>query len=743
MNSDAISPVTPAPEAAVDQTIPREEKTLLQRILTHLAARRAAIPKSATYDDELVALRDQVSEARMEDVPALLAHMERVAGISAQRNELRANLVDPSNPYFAHLALRETDKQGTREREVLIGRSTYIDTPDNIRIVDWRHAPVSQVYYRYAEGDDYEETFGDREVQGEVLLRRTVTIHKSELLRVATSQGTFVKRPDGDYRLIQPRAADLAGGQGKATRPKEAKSRGKLGIGPDGEQRIDRHLPEISALLDPRQFDLISRTDSGIVVIQGGAGSGKTTIGLHRLAFLNYQGPKKFSGDRMMVITTSKGLVSYTSDVLPALGVHGVTVSRFPEWAARLRRSHFPWMAEVQVTDDTPPSASRLKKHPGVLRALEQRAHDALDDPKLRMDPHAPATIWSELLTDYEALKEAMASSDAPPLSDAELRHAHRWCSDRCPAVAELRPGEPGPERRREHHDDDDDVRGEVGIDGLPTSEDYLTLDVEDEPLLLRAYQILRGSLRKGKEPLTVEHLFVDEAQDFSVAELAVLVAVTTSRRSITLAGDTSQRLVMDNWFRGWKELFRDLNIEAIEVEPLKIAYRSTREILELARDVLGPLADALPAVAPRTGAPVEMFVTPGPGVAVAQIAEALRAVALREPRATIALLARYSDQADIYYEGLRRSEVPNLRRVRDQDFRFRPGVDVTEIREVKGLEYDYVIIVDVNASTFPADTESRHLLHVGATRAAHQLWLVATGPESTVLPPWLVDEAL
>jgi DNA helicase-2/ATP-dependent DNA helicase PcrA len=199
----------------------------------------------------------------------------------------------------------------------------------------------------------------------------------------------------------------------------------------------------------------------------------------------------------------------------------------------------------------------------------------------------------------------------------------------------------------------------------------------------------------------------------------------------------------MDNGFRGWTELFSDLGIDAIEVEPLKIAYRSTREILELARDVLGPMAEALPAVAPRTGAPVEMFMTPGPGVAVAQIAEALRALAMREPRATIAVLARYSDQADIYFEGLRRAEVPNLRRVKDQDFRFRPGVDVTEIREVKGLEYDYVIIVDVNSSTFSGDTESRHLLHVGATRAAHQLWLVATGPQSPVLPPWLVDEAL
>lgn len=724
-----------------DHPIPREECELLSRVLDHLAKQRAAIPALQTYDAELIDLRDQVAESRLEDVPALLAQMERVAGISAKRGELTASLVDPSNPYFAHLVLRERGKLGMREREVLIGKTTYIDASSNIRIVDWRHAPVSQIYYRYGEGDDYEETFGDREVEGELRTRRTVTIHKGNLLRIATPQGTFVRNDDDTYRLIPPRVADLTGGQGKATRPGEASSRGKLGIGPDGQQRIDRHLPEISALLDPRQFDLISRTDAGIVVIQGGAGSGKTTIGLHRLAFLNYQGPKKFAGERMMVITTSKGLVSYTSEVLPALGVRKVHVSTFPDWAAKMRRSHFPWLSEVTVTDDTPPAVSRLKKHPGVLRALEKRAAAALEDPKLRTDPHAPVAIWAELLTDMDAVREAIDESNAAPLPGADVRYAVRWCSERCPWVSDLRPGEPRPEPKPV--EDDDDVRGDVGIDGLPTVEDHLTLDAEDEALLLRAHQVLRGPLRKGREALEIEHLFVDEAQDFSVAELAVLINVTTSRRSITLAGDTSQRLVMDNNFRGWEELFGDLGIEAIEIEPLKIAYRSTREILELARDVLGPMADALPAVAPRTGAPVEMFITPGPGVAVGQLGEALRALSLREPRATVAVLARYADQADMYYEGLKRAEVPNLRRVRDQDFRFRPGVDVTEIREVKGLEYDYVILVDVNSSTFPDDLESRHLLHVGATRAAHQLWLVATGPESAVLPKWLVNEAL
>ncbi len=444
-----------------------------------------------------------------------------------------------------------------------------------------------------------------------------------------------------------------------------------------------------------------------------------------------------------MVITTSEGLVAYTSEVLPALGVTGVVVTTFAKWSASTRRTHFPWLAQVEVHDGTPPYVSRLKKHPAVVKLLEERCMATRDVAKLRSDPRTPLDVWAEVLTDLDALRKAIGESDMP-MPEAEIRSAHRWCADRCPAIADVGLDEdaprPDPEARPS---DDDEVRGNVGIDGQPTQEEFAQLDPEDEALLLRAYQVARGPLRKGKEALQFEHVFVDEAQDFSVAELGVLVEITTPRRSITLAGDTSQRLVLDNSFRGWKQLLTDLGIQGVEVEPLRIAYRSTREVLEVARAVLGPLAEALPSQAPRTGAPVEMFIVPNAGVAVAHLGEALRILAAHEPRATVAVLARYSDQADLYYDGLKRSEVPNLRRVRSHDFAFRPGVEVTQIRDVKGLEYDYVIIIEANSSTFPEDDESRHLLHVAATRAAHQLWLVATETPCRILPSWLIDSAL
>ncbi len=280
--------------------------------------------------------------------------------------------------------------------------------------------------------------------------------------------------------------------------------------------------------------------------------------------------------------------------------------------------------------------------------------------------------------------------------------------------------------------DDDQNIRGETGIDGLRTEDDAATLDLDDAALLLRANQLLRGV----KHPFA--HLFVDEAQDLSPMKLSFLIGHTPARRtpSITLAGDTSQRLYLDNGFGDWRAVLAHLGLGHVAIEPLRIAYRSTREIMTVARAAMGPLADPDPPEAPRTGAPVETFQFPGVGAAVAFLGEALRELAAREPRATVALLARHPEQADRYFDGLRRAEVPSLRRVRAQDFAFRPGVEVTDVRQVKGLEFDYVVMLDTNASSYGRDDESRHLFHIGVTRAAWQLWIVVTGAPSPLAPP-------
>ncbi|MCB9594370.1 MAG: ATP-binding domain-containing protein [Sandaracinaceae bacterium] len=808
------------------QRISAEEERVLARVQKHVETRELRADNGGIdYDAELLALRDQINEARLEDIPPLIEEMERVAEIAARRAKVTQGVVDPRSPYFGRMVLEEDD----RRREVLIGRSTYLHPKTGIRIVDWRDAPVSRLYYRYEEGDEYFEEFGGREVEGEVLTRRTLAINEGELRRIGAPQGTFLRRRDGSWFRASESARRLTGGQGAAMRAEGHHQPGRLGTGRDGDGREDRFLPEITALIDPRQFELITAADSGLVVIQGGAGSGKTTIGLHRLAYLNFQDRRRFRPDRMLVMVFNRALERYISRVLPALGVTGVPVTTYERWASRLREQHVPGVPR-DYEPNTPATVTRLKKHPLMLDAIDRHAakvaakveemlersvegieghaevltawrrhptaplgqrlemlarwarprkHDDGSVDKARSRPlalrHAVdrvvsrgkalardvLTAWADLLTDLPAL-EAVFLAEGSDLSAAELQSAHRWCTLRCPqivaafeealALASERDDLPKEDRERARRSDrpSGGDRGDfhararaddrtMGIDGAEEQEPVL-LDREDDTLLLRMTQRLWGPLSRGKERLTYEHMFLDEAQDLSPVELAVVVGTASDAQSVTLAGDVAQRLLMDNGFNGWDDVLGRLGLDHVEIEPLKLTYRSTAQIIDFADDVLGPLRNEQQSTATRQGAPVELFEFGQSGEAVAFLGGALRELMASEPRASVAVIARYPEHADIYYRGLANAEVPFLRRIAQQDFPFKPGIDVTDVRQVKGLEFDYVVLLEVSSAAFAEDDEARHLLHIAATRAAHQLWVTTTGTPSSLLPQKLRD---
>ena len=242
--------------------------------------------------------------------------------------------------------------------------------------------------------------------------------------------------------------------------------------------------------------------------------------------------------------------------------------------------------------------------------------------------------------------------------------------------------------------------------------------------------------LSRRKRPLRFQHLLVDEAQDLGPLDLRVLIGMAAQPHSITLAGDTDQRMVIHNAFNRWEDVLEHLELESTAISPLQVGYRSTAQIMDFAKAVLGPLATGRPWIATREGAPVSLLRFTDPGQAVATLSEELLQLMRREPGANVVLISRHPERADLYYEGLLQADLPSLRRVADQDFTFTPGIEVTDVRQVKGLEFDYVILLDVDAANYPDDTASRYLLHIGATRAAHQLLLTACAKPSPLIPP-------
>jgi len=100
-----------------------------------------------------------------------------------------------------------------------------------------------------------------------------------------------------------------------------------------------------------------------------------------------------------------------------------------------------------------------------------------------------------------------------------------------------------------------------------------------------------------------------------------------------------------------------------------------------------------------------------------------------------VALLTPSQSLSALYADGLKRADLHAVRRVIEQKFAFAPGIDVVEAHEVKGLEFDYVVIIEASAQHWPDTEHHRRVLHVAATRAVHQLWLTSVGTPSPILP--------
>ena len=781
---------TEVPKSSPAALIIAEEERLFGQVQARVALGEEGDERptvgASDLDSDLLSLRDQISEARAEDLPPLVEQMTRLAALKARLGGGRQLPVDITSPYFAHLRLKEHGKT----RDVMVGKRGFIDRSSNVQIVDWRNAPVSRIYYRYEEGDDYEEEIAGRRVEGFVEARRNVSIARGNLRRIGTPQGTYLKDARGAWvQAVGQIVPVLHGGMGKAARPVAAPgAKGTLGIH-HGVARADKALPEIAALIDKEQFELITQPGSGIVVIQGGAGSGKTTVALHRVAYLNFQDGRRFSPRNMLFVVPSQALVRYVGGVLPALGVQGVPVVTYTGWARSTRMRCLP-DTPTKYNVEPPDQVSRVKKHPAViamlaayverqaatigselaeiaqvalvewnrlvrrtlvsrLSGLSSWAKKSGDlDPQVRVAVEGFAKRWkkraddcvldwAELFTDPAALAEGFAGTD---VTARDIERVVAW----------MRRQLAKPEKAPVDEEGNPVLDSQGEPMGLDEDDPAGKFDDEDDPILLRFVQLKRGGLAPpGDDPLVYEHVAIDEAQDRSALEVKVLVEAVRApdddptKRSITIAGDTAQRLVFDNNFTTWAELLGYVSgagSAAAIVRPLKLSYRSTAEVMLLAREILGPELAPEEPLAARPCEPVELHEFGDLGEAIAFLGDALRTLMAREPTASCAVISRHAEQADSYYEGLKRAEVPALRRIRRDEFNFQPGVDVTDVAHVKGLEFDYVVMVDVNAASYPDVHWARHLLHIGVTRAAHQLWLVSTGDVSPLVPAALRD---
>lgn len=693
-------PTEGVPLSPEQREIVREEEVILAQVQARLTVLRGERHLRGDAALRLRELRDEAATAHEEDLPALLDQLHVVRSVE-ERRSAAAPLPESKSPYFAHFRLRDGD--GDEARDYLLGHLPLLDSLSGVRLLDWRNAPLSQLYYRYREGDDYEAELPGRRVEGMVEVRRALVIIDGQLRVIQAPQGRLERTPQGWLCRDEADLPQLSGGAGSAQRG--------LGL---GVGRAERARVDVSALLDPVQFDIVNESGTGPLLVLGSAGSGKTTVALHRLASLHHQAPEAFAQKKLGVVVPELGLSRLVGRLLAPLGLGQVEVSTFTQLSRGELQRQWPELP-AHVRDDAPPLVARLKRHRALFELLGDWVKEAGRPRKLE-------TLRRDLLMDRRFLREVMARAVAlgSPLPQGALEETIQRTTRQIAQTSEAA-------YRGMDVDRLTAIDGARLDEGTP-EELAQTLDTEDLPLLLELGRLTQphGGVRRRA------HLLLDEAQELCALELSGLRHLLGKEPSVTVAGDDVQRTGQGE-FDGWDLLLEDLGVPHAVRRTLAVSYRCPLPIARLAQEVLGRLA---PGVAPsggHPGAPVGMHRFPHAGGQILAVQDALADLVLREPQASVAVLTRTAASANRWAQAL--AHLPEARLVREGDFSFEPGIDVCEVAEAKGLEFDYVLLPDGDTVSYPEDDDSRRALHVAVTRAIHQLWIAHVGTPSALLP--------
>ncbi|WP_394828606.1 ATP-binding domain-containing protein [Pendulispora albinea] len=662
-------------------------------------------------------------------------------------------------PYFAHMRICSAG----RARDVLLGLDSHIDTSaeGGITVVDYRRAPIAEVFFACEPGDEYEIEVNGRTVTGILERRHLVTFEEDEPSAITVPNGAL-RQVDGTWRFEtgvllptfsrapgQPLAVDL------------------FGRGPDFQRNM-------AALLSSDQTALLERDPNETVLVLGAAGSGKTTVAIHRVASIARARKGDFDPKKALVIVPEAGLRHLAERMLRDLGLDAVAVRTFDDWIRAEARRIFPWLP-AREAPETPLGARRIKRHPALFSAIDALLDQRTRELAARIDRvHAGrGAIQRALEARREPILEkrlergavevlAAASPKQRPLLEEAFREELRkledvredlyaLVGDRALLAHAVRDSggdltRAGVEQTAEHTrrqlDEPSEIRfAHVDADRLVTLDGRSlddgtpdavagTVDIEDYAVLFELLwrktgrtQTRAGKLRRAR------HLVVDEAQSLTSIELRVLGHALHG--NATIAGDEAQVIDGDGYFTSWDDTLSALGVRTT-ASYLKTSYRCPRPILDAAYAILGPEAAAAKPAAVRDGGPVLHTVLPNEGHAAVFVAEALRGLARTEPRAMVAVIAHDAATARAVHDVVARALPARL--VLDGDFAFAPGVEITEVAQVKGLEFDYVIVPDANAPSYPDTPLHRRMLHVALTRAIHQVWILSPGEPSRCL---------
>jgi DNA helicase-2/ATP-dependent DNA helicase PcrA len=608
----------------------------------------------------------------------------------------------PSASCLAYLRVQS----GGRVRELILGRESL--TIDKLVLLDWERAPLAGVFLANELGDDYDLEIDDgRTVEGTVLgwaILRTRSENGQQSLAEIDDGEVCLRRVDGEWTLapsLLRRALPLRE-LALRSRPISA---------------------QIMVELDEVQRSGVELEPERSLLILGEAGFGKTTVALHRVAHLRAQALAVGQMFAALVLVPTQGLVRLVTALLDRLDVHDVEIRSFTGWVAARGRQVFDDLP-TRDSQHAPLAVSRVKRHPALRVVLPEiigktAAMREVETGYREVETVKTAEQLLHLFGDRALLERVAAAADGaltPRMLDQVIAHTKVLFS----ATTEHALGHVDAERLRT-------VDGRAIDEGTPMH-DAETIDVEDFAVL---FELLHS---RGQTPANFaryDHIVVDEAQEFAPIELAVIGRALAAGGSITVAGDERQQVDETIAFTNWPRVIEELGVgdRCTQLE-LELSYRCPPAVERFARGLFGALTEQ------RTATEFEpaltMTVTAHELELVTVLVRALLELRAQDRRASVAVVARFAASARRFHAHL--GKALDCRLVVDGDFRFGAGISVTCVDEVKGLEFDYVIVPDASAANYPDTSEARRALYVATTRATARLWLLWSGRASPLL---------
>ena len=662
-----------------------------------------------------------------------------------QLDRLRQLSMASGQAYFARL---DFTPSGQKPETWYLGRWGVLDpvtlTPV---VVDWR-SPAANLYYSGQIGRmDYEAP--DGRVEGELTLKRMLTVKQRELISLF------------DSGIVS----------------QEAYLQGVL-----GSVSTDR-LREIVTTIQAEQNIVIRHPLAEHLLVQGAAGSGKTTIALHRIAYLLYTFRNSLKPENMMILAPNPLFLSYISQVLPDLGVERVVQTTFEGWCREGMGRRMPKILResrleknLSLTGAEREKTGRILRMKGSLATMKKLEAWLEHLQETVLPPNGMKMAGVVLLDRPEMERIFLKDLRYFPLEQriSELRKIVRkrvqgavsLLKDQYAANAEqiagrirsgLREGAQRQQKLRELYETRDrryreiDARAEGYLNGyrekftlpdlaglyrafleecepeLITEDD--SLRQEDLPMLVMICRAVFGLKTKP-----MKHIVIDECQDFSPFQVELLKKVNPAA-TFSLVGDLYQGIRADEGIRSWDEWKGPVFDHRADLKQLTVSYRNTVEIMDLAQTVaarwpIDGICETKPVL--RHGEKPRIVRAQNEKERLALIRDPVRAWQAEGYR-SIALIEKTAEQAGALFRRI--GAELGARLLSETDTEYRGGVMILPASIAKGMEFDCVGVCDASAESFPDDEFLCRVLYVMMTRPLHRLCVWHKGDPSPMLP--------